>query len=281
MSQPWRQITGIVAAEFRLHWRRRGLVVISLSLLVLPAMGALFIRTQMAEFNRTIAATTGLSPEAAREPVTIAIVYGTWAAVYVVLAVLLPPVTADSIARDRQAGMRELLDSLPLTTGAYLAGKVLGALASVAAGLAFAMVAISVLWVVLVGGFNPGPYVQMWLVGALGMAVVNTSLGVLIAAGQPNRRRAVLVGVALSLVVLSQMTSDLADDPDSAGFLLSLARPALFNYYISGWLGQSLGSFGTATTLRHVGLTLLVGAGQAAVVGAAVWAWMRWREARL
>jgi len=280
MNQTLRQLLGMAQAEFRLHWRRRGLLVITLSLLVLPAMSALLTRTELDAVSQSLTQTTGLAASAARESVTIAIVFGTWAAVYVVVAVLLPPIMADSIPRDQQLGVRELLDSLPLTTPTYLAGKVLGASVSVAAGLGAAMLIIGGLWLALVGPFEAGPYVQMWLLGALGMAVVNTSLAVLLAGTQPNRRRAVLVGVALSLLVLYVLTSQAQASPNTVGYILSPARPALFNYYVRGWLQAPGAAIENTTTLRHVWLTLLAGAGQVALVGAGLWAWLRWRAAR-
>jgi hypothetical protein len=281
MSQSLRQVWSIAGAEFRLHWRRRALVVITLSLLVLPAMAGLFLRNEFSAAGGSVASVIGLSAGDARDPVTIAAVYGTWGAVYVVLALLLPPVMAESLPRDQQLGVRELLDSLPLTTGAYLAGKLLGAWLALAAGLGAAMLAIGTLWLVLVGRFNPGPYLNMWLVGALGMAVINSALGVLLAGAQPNRRRAVLMGVALSVLVLFFLSRDLQAEPGSARYILSLARPALFSYYIFGWMDLPAAAFGPTATVRHVWLTLLAGAGQVAVLAAGLWAWLRWRGHRL
>jgi hypothetical protein len=89
------------------------------------------------------------------------------------------------------------------------------------------------------------------------------------------------VGVALSLVVLYVLSTDLTADPNTARFILSPARPALFNYYITGWLDLPLATFGSTTRLRHVGLTLLAGAGEVALAAVGLWAWLRWRENRI
>ena len=276
MRHSLRQMLAMAGVEFQLHWRRRALLVITLSLLVLPTLSAVFVRGELAASGGTA---TALGP-IGRDSTTVAIVYGTWGALYVVLAVLLPPVVAEAIPRDRQLGVRELLDSLPLTAGAYLAGKLLGAWLALAAALGAAMLVIGALWLVLVGRFSPGPYLHLWLVGALGLALINAALGVLLAGTQPNRRRAVLVGVAVSMVVLFFLGTDLQRDSDTARFLLSPARPALFNYYLFGWL-EVPPQFGTVVTARHVWLTLLAGAGQCAAIAGALWAWLRWREHRV
>jgi ABC-type transport system involved in multi-copper enzyme maturation permease subunit len=268
------QVWAVIGSELRLHWRRRSLTVLTLAMLAVPLGGALLVRGQLSEIGRSLAAVSGAAAEVAAHQVTVAIVFSTWAPVYIVLALLLPPVLADSIPRDRQEGISELLDSLPLTPGAYLLGKVLGAWVTALAGLGIVAVVASGVWLVAIGLFDPLPYLEMWLVGAAGLALANGGLAVLLAAGQPTRRRAVLVGAALSILTLYTLVPSLQAAPGSALYLISPAHTALFGYYLVGWTSTNSPAFGALATRADVWQGLLAAAATLLVVGALIWAWL-------
>jgi ABC-type transport system involved in multi-copper enzyme maturation permease subunit len=269
------QIIGMIGAEVRLHWRRRAFPVLTLAMLALPLAIALIIRGSMDELTRGLSAVSGDAAAVAAHQVTLGIVYFTWAPVYIVLTLMLPPVLAESIPRDRQEGVSELLDSLPLTPGTYLLGKLLGAWLTVLISFAATALIATVVWLVAVGVFEPLPYLEMWLVGAMGLACANGGLAVLLAAGQPTRRRAVLVGAALSIITLFVLTPSLQAEPGSLLYLLSPARPALFGYYLVGWTTSSTGSpFQTLASSADVWQGLLTAAATLAVVGIGIWLWL-------
>src|SRR5262245_1646851 len=142
------QVLAIIRAEIKLHWRRRALIVLTLASAVLPVGGALLFRSQ---FSTLTAGQVDPSLVAALQPVTVGLVYLTWAPVYLVLSLMLPPVLADSIPRDRQEGVSELLDGLPLSPAIYLLGKILGAWLTTLMALAVVGVAAGAVWVVAVG----------------------------------------------------------------------------------------------------------------------------------
>jgi hypothetical protein len=93
--------------------------------------------------------------------------------------------------------MREILDALPLSRGVYLAGKVLSVWLPVLGAL-IAGGGVSA----LVGWFLGGDYraevlAGLWLGGVIPFTMATAALGVLLAAGQPDRRRALLVGLGV------------------------------------------------------------------------------------
>jgi ABC-type transport system involved in multi-copper enzyme maturation permease subunit len=275
MKLPLWQVLGLIGVEFKLHSRRRSLVVLTLAMLVLPVGSALLFRSQLNDLTGG-QASVALAAVAADQS-TVALIYMTWAPVYIVFSLLLPPVLADSIPRDRQDGVSELLDSLPLTPGVYLLGKVLGAWLSALAALPVVAVVAGAVWVAAVGGFRPLPFLEMLLVGAGGVALGNGCLAVLLAAGQPTRRRAVLLGAALSVVTLFTLTLTLQAEPTSFLYQFGPARPALFSYYLSVYTAAGEAVFRTVATAADVWRAWLAALATLLAAGAVIWTWMQWR----
>ena len=104
--------------------------------------------------------------------------------------------------KDQQFGVRELLDSLPFGPGLYLIGKLLGVWASVVIGFGGFALLTALVWLPILGLFNLGIYLDMWLVGILPLAFFTSGISTLLPAGQPTRRRAALVGVALAALIV-------------------------------------------------------------------------------
>jgi len=255
------QLGGLLRYEARLYARRRGLLVLLLAALVVPVGMALQTAWPVVQ------------QQATANPVELGrvAVYMTWAPVFVAQMLLLPVLVADGVPRDEQWGVRELLDSLPLTPGTYLAGKLLGLWACLAGGVLLGLALTGLAWR-LAGPFDLRPFVDMWLVGVGGVVVLNGTLGLLLGAGQTNRWRAVLLGAALVAAMVFTLGPGLFAEPGSAQEIWNPARPALLNYHNAGWL--------LAPDQRTAyWQTLALGAGQAAVLGAVVWAWLRRRSA--
>jgi hypothetical protein len=178
--------------------------------------------------------------------------------------------------------VRELLDSSPLPYWVYLTGKLLGVWASVLSGLGAIMVLSGVAWWILGGPYNIVSYLEMWIVGAAGIAIINSGLGVLICAGQPTRRRAILIAVALIVISIRFLAGSFQGN-DLMG-IASPMRGAILSYYLFN-IRQGISSEMIAPELLTSGnaivLTLAAGmielmAGWALVVGLG-----RWREGRV
>jgi hypothetical protein len=139
------QLSGLIRYEMVLQWRQRMLTGVLLSLIALPLiMYVLFGQNNAAEVQRTWTIAGSITTEAALNVTTrYAIMYAAMS-IYLIALLVLPVVSADVIARDRQLGVREVLEGLPVTPGTYLAGKLLGWWAAAGSGLLVAMVIVGV-----------------------------------------------------------------------------------------------------------------------------------------
>ena len=277
------QLGAMLRYEFLLQWRRPTLLALVGGLIAVPILGAFLSRGQFSGYDAAIAA-GGLLLEQVRAQITASMLTAVWLGVSMTLLLLLPIVTADAIPRDRQIGVRELLDSLPITPEIYLAGKLLSLWVSLLAGLGLAALAAGITWRWIVGPFNLGIYAEMWLLGAVPLALINSALSVLLAAGQPTNRRAIFVGVGFAIFCLLALL---------AGFLthgtllyhLNPARPAIELYYFVAWPGAEAGAskdllgiiqaMRTITSRQDVLLSIAAGVAEAGLVWLAVLQWMR------
>jgi hypothetical protein len=277
---PWTQLLGMTRYEFKMHWRRRALLVTTLALGVCIGFMILIAGNDFRQVNLSN------SSAAARQIITSGIILSIWAPIGVTLALLLPIMIADTIPLDRQTGVRELLNTLPLAPSTYLLGKLLGACAAVLAGMSILMVVSGLAWWLQVGPYDLGKYLEMWVVGVFSITVMNGGLGVLVAAGQPTRRRAISVVVGVMALFFFVLT--FTPDPDSLTSLLSIIRLPIINYYIfsntpSALAGQSVSGLSGNNLLpsvQTVALTIVAGIVELVIVGVVVWGWTRWRESR-
>jgi hypothetical protein len=214
--------------EFLLQWRRRSLSVILLTIVALPVLGAVTLGGQALAG----VAASGLAPERMRELVMQQMVFAVWGVAFGFLTLLVPVVVAETIPKDRHYGVRELLDSLPLSPGLYRVGKLVSVWVVVFAGLGLGAVVIGAVWRVAVGPFDLRWYANLWLAGAVPMTLINPSLTVLLAASQPTNRRALLVGIGFAAVcVLLQVPGLLM--LGSVWSIINPSRPVYFLYFLS------------------------------------------------
>ncbi|MCB9455084.1 MAG: ABC-2 transporter permease [Anaerolineaceae bacterium] len=257
------QIAAMIRYEFRLHWRGRALLVIILALLVMNGVTALV----MSQSGDSMPAGLVINHSAMA-----------WATVGVTLAFLLPIIVSDTIPKDRQLGVRELLDTLPMTRAVYLLGKVLGVYAAVLLGLLVVMLITGVLDLLLFGEVNLSRFLEIWLIGAMAMVILNGGLGVLLPASQPNRRRAVVLVIAV--LILSFALSGTGFESGSIDTYFNPVRPPIIMYYLTGVAGTFGGAAVSQFTRGDVWLSIGVGLAELIAVGLAVWGWSRWREAQ-
>jgi hypothetical protein len=274
------QLAAMIHYEFLLQWRRRALSVVMLSMAALPVLGALTLGRQAL----VGVAASGLAPERLQELVMQQMAFAVWGVAYGFLTLLVPVVVAESIPKDRHYGVRELLDSLPLSSGVYLAGKLASMCGVVCAGLGVGAVLIGAAWWLAVGPFDLRWYATVWLAGAVPMAVINPSLALLLAAGQPTNRRALLVGIGFAAVcVLLQVPGWLM--LGSGWSVVNPSRPIYFLYFLvtpSVNPGQDplAAILNRLITAQAATWTAVAGLLQVLAVWALVWAWMRWRGSR-
>jgi len=259
MQQQWiTQVIGIVQYEFRIQWRQRGLKVIVLALLVLQVLMAL-TATATSNFVQVI-----------------------WITTCVMLVMLMPIVVAEAIPRDRQLGVRDLLDALPLPTHTYLLGKLCGTWLSVATGIGAVWIVTGLVAWFKAGPFDVGEYVWLATAGVWTVIVLNCGLTVLAAAGQSGAMLAMLVGffctVMLPLTILflnSTPTFSLTAN------LWDVVSPMRMLLYEVSRLPRPLVVFGTVFG-RSEAVILTVGLGllELAVLWWLATYWLRSAEAR-
>jgi hypothetical protein len=277
------QLVGMIRYEFLLQWRRRGLLVVTLALLVI-GVGFLLAGREQIDTSRATWVASGVTAGEIRLRVTLSLLPLLWPAFYMIMALMYPIITVETIPIDRQFGVRELFRALPLSTGLYLIGKVLGMWLSLLVGLAVAAVVIGVAWWIVLGPFEVSMYAELWIVACAPMALLTSGLVTLLVAAQPGRRRAIMIGMICTFVIVLSLTVSIM--PQREGFTLwqyaHPARPVLFTYYFLGrWgaevmsvapsLWRAIGNLGSAP---DVFVTLAVGVLELVVVYAAMWWWL-------
>jgi ABC-type transport system involved in multi-copper enzyme maturation permease subunit len=130
------QIGAMARYEFLMHWRRRALVVVTLSLACICIFALVISSNAAEEFATEIGANVDYSD------VNIVPYFGL--IVYFVILALFTPIAADAIPLDHHVGINELLRTLPISRETYLIGKLVGMFASVLFGLFIAMVALAI-----------------------------------------------------------------------------------------------------------------------------------------
>lgn len=269
MDRHWRQMWGIARYELRIQWRR-GMLRMVMFILPLASVLVIFLlagmqaqlsasRTQWsaaypAEFRLTAMAIFILLPAAA--PIFAA----------------LPLLVAETIPLDSKLNMRDTLDCLPLPLWTYLAGKVLGVWLGVLIALAVCIPVVGAVFYWKLGAFNLWIWLQVWGAVVVPSGLLSSGLGVLFAAAQLTRRRAILVNFLLIPVfVYLYSVSPLLH----VTIIASLAPEQAFD----------LDANGKITALRLMSgdvMALSVGLMVVALVAAGLLAWggMRWKAGR-
>ncbi len=279
MQTSFTQLRGMIWYEFRMHGRRRTLAVLLLAFMAITIISVLILSSSLNQMGVT-------ADETFRPYISAYAVLAAWMPLSVGLALVLPVMVADTIPLDRQYGVRDLLDSLPVPRTVYLAGKLFGLWAALLASLTAALTITAVIWVISVGAFDARPYVEMAVIGAVSLALMNGGLGLLAAVGQPSRRRAIVLLVILLAVVLLALPTfmdnwDLRQTYGSQ--VMNPVRMPILNRYFFGIqveAGLSLENSTLNPSPELLRDTVLAGFGQVALVWLLAWGWLRWRDGR-
>lgn len=271
------QILGMASYEFRMHWRRRTLQVATLSLIGLNLVVLLVLGNSMEQY---LAQFGTLDPNTPHNVVPFL-----WVTIYFVILVLFGPLMAEVIPLDHHLGVRELLDSLPLNRETYLAGKLLGMFLALLSGIAVSAIVLgTVAWLVF-GGFEIAPYIQMWLVGVIPLVLLNPGLSLLLAAGQPTRRRAAAIGGGFAILSLSFFVASIRAvlDGNTNALLDSInpARPAILRYFMPAASNGATLSMLSSSASGDVVLAVVAGLAELLIAAAIIWYWQRWHENRV
>ena len=189
-----------------------------------------------------------------------------------ILAMGLPLYSAMIIPNDNQIGMREVLKSLPMSATVYLGGKLLSVWVLGMGEVIVSLLIGGVAFRLLLGEFSLTPVLGS--LALLGMLLVySTGMTTLLAAGQPTKRRAVMVAVAFvtvqSILLSLTATGGISDAILARQFMLFMyvmvqSTDATIRVYPDSYLVIAI-------------VSMLV---QLTVAWTVVWLWTRWRMAR-
>jgi ABC-type transport system involved in multi-copper enzyme maturation permease subunit len=269
------QILGMIRYEFIMHWRRRPLLVITLAVILITVIMTLIIGSSGADrlLAPALSQTPGLNSD---QFSTFLIVFMGWSPLAVVMAVLLPIVLADTVPLDRDTGVRELMDSLPMRPLTYFAGKVVGAWAAALVSIIVSMLITGVVWRLQVGVYDLRTFAEMWLLGATSLIFLNGGLGILLSSTQPSRRRAAILMVVFFVVmfITAGRIFDLSSEVQSLWAYANPLRAPIILYYAGDTLtALSVGFFSPKVTL-----TLVAGVVELGIAVMGLLLWTRWRE---
>ena len=234
------QLLAIIRYEFLLQWRRVALPMVVIGLMVTPVLGAVIAWDDFHGYRQAIAEGT-LAVEVVKAEITTAMLPVMWLGALLITVLLVPLVVSDTIPKDRQLGVRELLDTLPLFPAIYLTGKLLSLWSSLLAGVTLAAFIAGLVWWLAIGPFSLGLFLHLWFIGALGLSLINGGTSLLLAAGQPSSRRALLV-VGLYVLLCLIGTGFIFDIEAGWWRWLNPARPMVVLYYWFGFPGAVTGS---------------------------------------
>ncbi len=280
------QLGAMIRYEMILVWRRRGLLIITLAILAITTLILVSSKSQV-ETGRQQLVQAGLSVQDVGKQTTLGLLPTYWGVLFTILLITLPVVLVDSIPIDRQVGVRELFDTMPLNSATYLTGKLLGVWAAALSAIVIVMLGSGLVWWLVLGPFEISYYLEVWLVGAIPGALINAGMVIFLVIGQPSRRGALLVGVAFSIVLLLLLGRSLDMTTGNSPLLyLNPAHPILFLYYLVGHWTNTAGVYAGHLAPELVGspsqvaLTLLVSMAELAVLWSIAWLWLRFREHR-
>ena len=259
-----------------------------LAILVCPvvvAIVAAFVVRITWESDPRTQALLQVSTPTGQKYITATLIAGSWFPLYLGL-LMVTTVVAETIPKDRQLGLGDLLDTLPLTPGIYLVGKVLSVYAGLLGILMGAMVAIGAVWWWVLGPFELGLYLQIWIVGAAPLVVLNSGLAVLLAANLTTGRQAAILGMMFAMLSVSTMFLTLPSPWLNA---IGPARSSLLFYFLRlffsllfeaarAFMPTSMSTpmpnppFSATGTVEYVWWTLGIGGAQLAL--AWLWAWL-------
>ncbi len=271
------QISAMTYYEMRMLWRRRMLRVLVLSISMIVGLALIAWR---ALGNADLPAEVMPNVLFLRLVNNAVIGYVLWPLAYILLLVMGGLTVADMVPRDRQLGVSTLLDGAPLTRFTYLIGKLCGAWAALLVGLMAAMVVVGVLGWLIVGPYEIGVYVRMWIGGLVPLGLLHVGLCLLLTALVSTPRKAIMLSLVYGVVcvLLLQGSGDLS--AATTWGLLNPARPYALYYYWFGWMAE------ISFILTRIGYaeargSIVLGVLELSLVGLFVWAWLRAHEGRV
>ncbi len=192
------QILAMARYEALMMWRRGSLRIIFAGLITLPLLYLLAARDTFLTSIEVNAV-----PEASIYYLNTSMMILSTIALLATPLVAIPIILTEVIPFDRQYRVLDCLRALPLAHRTYLLGKVAGVWLGLTLAMALTCIVIGLAGLLLIGTFDLALWLTLWISGLLLFTLFAGTFSVLLAAGQPNRRRAVLVGLITVAVMVA------------------------------------------------------------------------------
>ncbi len=256
------QIMAMARYEMLIQWRRGSLRIITAGLIVLPLVYMVAARDTFLTSN-----------DVNQVPADIIYHLNTSMMILCTLPLLatilvaIPIMLTEIIPFDRQYHVQDTLWALPLPYRTYLLGKIAGTWLGLTLALLLASTVIGLAGLALIGSFDFSIWLSLWAGGVLLFTLFAAGLSVLLAAGLPNRRRAILVGLLLvGVVVMAFVQSSLG----------KFYMYVLSSSYARSLIQQGFSDIPVILTLSDA----LTGSAGLLVAALFAWGWLRWQVAR-
>ena len=193
-----RQLGGMIRYEFLRNWRRKGLPMMMIIWLVAVIWGTtLFSGPTFFQPSADLRAGSALIRKI---EVTLNILIASGGISTVFATFTLSILAAEIIPIDRQLGVMEWFNALPMRSGVYLAGKLLGLATTVLSCLIGVSVISGIAHYFLIGPYGLTAYVRMWLGAITGIALYMSAISALLTSSLRSRRGAAFVGLGLAVI---------------------------------------------------------------------------------
>ncbi|HSH05731.1 MAG TPA: ABC transporter permease [Anaerolineae bacterium] len=274
MLSSWHQLAGIAWYEMRLQWRRRSILVLIVTFLVLIVGAAL---TMNADPNVDVFTD---SAELSTQGSTFLVLLMFGPSGLLTIMLTLPPITAETIPKDHQYRVDELIAATPCSPAIYLLGKLIGVLITIVAVMLLAAIGQWGLTMWLLANVEFWPFVRMWLLGIAPAAFILTTSTILLASTQTTRRRAVLVGGLITLT--SVLTIPFGMNGTGTSWLHTLNPSIWIRVMLHQLFSYVADAGGDTSSFDHFFLPaefftqlFITNTGLLIILSLAVWAWWR------
>ncbi len=198
LSQTFLQLSGMVRYEFIRNWRRKGLPMMMIIWLVAVVWGTTLFTGP--DFFQPGAELLEGSALVRKVGITLNILIASGGISSIFAIFTLSILAAEIMPIDRQLGVMEWFDTLPLGPAHYLAGKILGLWAAVFSGVLAIAILSGIAHYVLIGPFDLTAFTRLWLGSLMLISLYISGLSALVTSWLQSRRWAVFVGMGLAIV---------------------------------------------------------------------------------
>ncbi len=192
------QLSGMIRYEFIRNWRRKGLPMMMIIWLVAVIWGTTIFSGP--DFFQPGAAILEGSALVRKTEATVNILIASGGISSVFAIFTLSILAAEIVPLDRQLGVMEWFDTLPLGPASYLVGKILGLWAAIFSGVLAISILSGIAHYLLIGPFDLIAFARLWLGALMLTSLYISGLSALVTSWLRSRRWAVFVGMGLAIV---------------------------------------------------------------------------------